>query len=358
MNRLSNRARQGLRGQAFTLVELLVVIGIIAVLVGILLPALGKARQRAQTVSCQSNLRQIFIAARSYAAENRDSLPWGMIFNKTKDNGRPSGADTSYITWFSSLDRYMTKGAVDQIILNGNSPYYDGSTKRIFSKVFRCPTVDPSFNQKVTYYNHGVAMPHMPLEWNTSLPVKTRVRAPAKFTQLYAENALFWDTPCWVDAPQDAPSLFWLTSPQTITGFTLPCAEIDDEQLSTPTRPELRYRGPGSDRFATAQSMMQRPDGPISWPTDEFLESLGYGPLPANADTAGDFGIWNFAFGGPRWRHNGNTAANAAFADGSVRTLHITKRIITVSGVPYYDVEFRRYMLMLKWPGNQKDSGT
>ena len=63
------------RRSAFTLVELLVVIGIIAVLVAMLLPALQRAREQAVVVACQSNMRQIALASLNYATNNRDYLP-------------------------------------------------------------------------------------------------------------------------------------------------------------------------------------------------------------------------------------------------------------------------------------------
>jgi prepilin-type N-terminal cleavage/methylation domain-containing protein/prepilin-type processing-associated H-X9-DG protein len=69
------------RHKAFTLVELLVVIGIIAILISILMPALNRARMSANLVKCQSNFRQIYSAIIFYVNENKGMLP------------RSSGAD-------------------------------------------------------------------------------------------------------------------------------------------------------------------------------------------------------------------------------------------------------------------------
>jgi prepilin-type N-terminal cleavage/methylation domain-containing protein len=74
------RARHCAR--AFTLVELLVVIGIIAVLIGVLMPALSKAREQAVRTQCLSNLRELGMALRIYAAENKDAFPIGYMDQK------------------------------------------------------------------------------------------------------------------------------------------------------------------------------------------------------------------------------------------------------------------------------------
>lgn len=83
----------------FTLVELLVVIGIIAVLVGLLLPVLSKARAEASRAKCLSNLRTMQIAQTLYAAENRGYLIQAGFGHNGIDN-KPD------IAWFETLQRY------------------------------------------------------------------------------------------------------------------------------------------------------------------------------------------------------------------------------------------------------------
>ncbi|CAN5636289.1 hypothetical protein BH09PLA1_BH09PLA1_17650 [soil metagenome] len=353
---------------AFTLVELLVVIGIIAVLISVLLPALSKARARAQTVACQSNLRQIVQACVNYTVEYKGSYPYGFIFNRTNPTtGRPTDSGASgYITWFSSCDKYMSAKQTEIIPLDYNTGIIDGGTTRVFSAAFKCPSVDSgTFKQQVHYYNHGVVMPHATLELPTAFraPGMPALKAPAKVNQTYPDTALFWDAPLYSDASPQTPAMFWGTD-HTVSGYAAFCTTIDDNAASLssengllchPEFPERRFRSPSSDRFAASTNPLKSTSGPIAFASDQYIQSIG-APYPsANTDYGGGE-IWNA--GNARFRHNG-FGCNVAFVDGSVRTLFLNpRRTISGSGAAtYVDCDFRRYMLMIKWPTGMRDTG-
>jgi len=66
------------RGAAFTLVELLVVVAMITLLLGLLLPVLGRAREKARRVACMGNIRQFLVGIQVYAGDYREYLPVGL----------------------------------------------------------------------------------------------------------------------------------------------------------------------------------------------------------------------------------------------------------------------------------------
>src|SRR5258707_8480003 len=89
------KMKQQRRG--FTLVELLVVIGIIALLISILLPALHKAQDMAKTTQCLSNLRQIGIAVSTYVADHRGKLPYSHVENAQNPPTNAANGNTAYL---------------------------------------------------------------------------------------------------------------------------------------------------------------------------------------------------------------------------------------------------------------------
>jgi prepilin-type N-terminal cleavage/methylation domain-containing protein/prepilin-type processing-associated H-X9-DG protein len=125
-----------MRKKDFTLIELLVVIAIIAILAGMLLPALGKVREHGNSISCLNNLKQVGAVFQMYSSDNNDC-----IITST-----PLGSGNA-CRWMQMVNRYVP--VIDTSI--------DGNYGVLIQNCLLCCPADRYFNRSYGLYLEGVA---------------------------------------------------------------------------------------------------------------------------------------------------------------------------------------------------------
>jgi prepilin-type N-terminal cleavage/methylation domain-containing protein/prepilin-type processing-associated H-X9-DG protein len=169
---ISRRVRSG-----FTLVELLVVIGIIALLISILLPSLSRAREQGKQVKCLSNLRQLGMALVTYTNENKGRYPFHA------DIGGMYPED--WIFWQASRD--LKESALYRHV---------GSSD---PEVFRCPSDDPLNRPRVLTepYRYTYTLNYLFASNGPRKPMFATVRNPTAKIVLVEEDEASLDDGNW-----------------------------------------------------------------------------------------------------------------------------------------------------------------
>ena len=187
-----------MKKNAFTLIELLVVIAIIAILAAMLLPALAKAKDRAKSIQCVNNAREIGLAIMLYASDNQDRLP---SVNFDPYVAGQMAAHTNW--WFNLIKGYV----VGITITNGSS-------------VWRCPSVmDADISSGNTTYfgtpwqGYGPSQNGTPQNDYFGYPTTPGGPGSKKLSQLTRSSQL------WMIGDDGNPKTTWTADSQPQVGY-------------------------------------------------------------------------------------------------------------------------------------------
>lgn len=316
--------------RAFTLVELLVVIGIIALLISVLLPALNKAREEANLVKCQANLRSIGQAMQIYVDVYKGLLPEGQYDNSK--NVLTGAANPLYTTqgmgdgtdWTVLLQSVMTSNSGNTWGANANGNAGQGGIYAQTRLLFTCPEA-PQGSQKSTsgyelsqYASNPRLMPQLgeadPLNEVNVFVHGCYHSYPISKIKRSSEIALIFDATL---LPLNGDNGWSVSGSGTdFAGF-----DVDYDAVGLYGGGYQPYMTDNYQAgYNSPQGIQISPGDPIS------MVATGAGsvdsPLYANQDvTQNQNNI--------RFRHLGNTAANVLFVDGHVETFTFNNKLFS-----------------------------
>jgi type II secretory pathway pseudopilin PulG len=291
---------------AFTLVELLVVIGIIALLISVLMPALSKARQQANLIDCESRLRQMGQALNIYSSENNGLLPladvkydptgaFGSIEATTWLAGTtPQSAETSWY-WDFTLSQLIQPSILgsDHLVHNLSAIFHD------------VDTIDVPYTR---YANHYTCNPVIfPVNYEPEtigdtdsggnlLTVDGSMVKNRKFSNIKPSTSfLFWDAPQCADWASGNPNVAYEQA-----------TEIDGNRLTF---------GSGLFRNMPNGGQYNRPATPGSDSQSTIASVCAAFQKKDNRDLQAGQGFFTTHM---RFRHMNNTVLNALCVDGHV----------------------------------------
>ena len=295
---------------AFTLVELLVVIGIIALLISVLLPALNKARQQANSVDCESRLRQMGQALAIYLVDSKGLMPFGCI-DKTQGYIQPpwvsTTADAEPLQWW-----YFTLGQ----ILNPNQVGSDGKVHALSPIFADKDTIEqPVTPNYVMHYTANERIFYLPPdgEWSSTvfggaaMPTLGAAVSERKVSTIKTPSVfLFWDSAQINDQLGNAYGLDTELDGNELTFGHVFCLNAPNPAVNynRPVVPGGQAQTQSASIARTDQKKMNRDMQNAFSGADAWLNQL-------------------------RFRHLNNSSLNALCLDGHVETRRVGEAMVT-----------------------------